>query len=298
MEFAFSGEADVGRECRGILLEEVAGAVSRLDAFSENPNLAVHETRKHNKRMRSVFLFARPVLDSADISRANRLIRDAAKLFSDARDAVVLQESCDKLVEHFGLDAEEPMLAKIRSRLALRHDRLLGSEAFKGCAALVSRDFADAGTLVAGWNWDQVTFEVVFSAVTSNYLLGRDDFERARESRDADDCHEWRKRAKYLSFHLALLNFLNPGEMAEKALAAEELASWLGEHHDMAVLQTTLAPGGGLRIAAAQTRFLIDFAGQRQEELELAAFDRGTRVYGETAEQFHERLQSAISAVV
>jgi len=297
MDFAFSGDAAIGSECRRILLGEAEGAVARLASFDANPDLAIHETRKHNKRMRGIFLFARPVLSSDDISQANRLVRDAAKRFSNARDAIVLQETCAKLADRFEMEPENPVLAKVQSRLATRHQRLLKEPALAEDVIVATKDFRDAAHLIERWDWDQVTLEVVFSAVVSNYRLGLEDYEKARFSRDPDECHEWRKRAKFLSYHLYLLNFLDPAAMSEWALGAEELGSWLGEHHDLAVLEQTLGKGGNLRIKQEDTRFLVKLAEERRRELESAAFERGRIVYRDTPEDLHRKFADLVSAV-
>ena len=296
MEFAFSSDAPVGSECRRVLMEEVEGAVSQLAHFKANPDLATHETRKHNKRIRAVLLLARPVLDSGLISDANRLIRDAARLFSEARDALVLQETCDKLASHFGIEPGRG-IATVKSRLAKRHDKILKDKAFGSHVTGASADFSEAGRLLDHWDWDQVTFDEVFRAVVSNYRLGFDDFEKARASRDPEECHDWRKRAKSLSYHLSLLTCLDPLEMGEWAAATTELASWLGEHHDLAVFETALGDGSDYGISAKAAGSIQALSEKRRTELEDAAFARGTTIYRETPEDLHRKFAALVGAL-
>lgn len=290
MEFAFSGDSPVGSECRRVLMEEVEGAVSQLADFHENPDLAIHETRKHNKRMRAVLLLARPVLDSGDISKANRLIRDAARLFSEARDALVLQETCDKLADYFGMGESDKAFDRIKSRLAKRHDKILKDKSLHQRVTEASDDFLEAGRLLERWSWDRVTFAEVFSAVVSNYRLGFDDYEKARVSRDPEECHDWRKRAKSLSYHLTLLTFLDPREIGDWAVGAGELASCLGEHHDIAVFEEALDDGSDYGISAGAARAIIALAEQRRTELEDSAFAQGAVIYSETPEALHRKF--------
>ena len=297
MEFAFTGEAPIGSECRRVLLDEFAGAQARLAVFDENPDLTVHETRKHNKRIRGIFLLTRPILESGEISRANRLVRDAARRFSDARDALVKQETCDKLLDRYGRKRVGSLLAEVREVLQQRHDAILQDEAFPEEAKGASLDFAEAGLLVEAWNWDQVTLEVVFTAVVSNYRVGLRHYESSRASRDPHECHEWRKRAKYLSFHYQLLNFLDPANLGPRAALAEELASWLGEHHDIAVLEETLADHEGLGISAKSVQTLIRLCEERRRELERDAFERGAVVYLDRPEALHERFAASAAAL-
>lgn len=297
MEFAFSDGVPVGSECRRVLMEEVEGAVSQLAHFNEYPDVAIHETRKHNKRLRSVLLLARPVLDSGDLSPANRLIRDAARLFSEARDALVLQETCEKLAAHFP-DESEKAFRTVLGALSARHAALLQDENLPCKITRASGDFREAGEVIGRWNWDQVTYEEVFSAVVSNYRLGYKDFEKARASRDPEECHDWRKRAKYLSYHLTLLTPLDPVEIGEWAVATGELASSLGEHHDLAVFETAIGDGADYGISEKAGRAICKLSSRRRAELEDRAFEDAKLIYRDTADELHLRFSALVGAGV
>jgi len=297
MDFAFSDGVPVGSECRRVLMEEVEGAISQLARFDEDPDVAIHETRKHNKRMRGVLLLARPVLDSGDLAPANRLVRDAARLFSDARDALVLQETCDKLSADFGKESEKAF-APVRSVIESRHAGLLEDESLPLKISGAIADFREAGSIIERWNWAQVTCEEVFSAVVANYRLGYKDFEKSRVSRDPEECHDWRKRAKYLSYHLTLLTPLDPLEIGEWAVATGELASCLGEHHDLAVFETAIGDGSGYGISEKAARALIKLSAKRRAELEDRAFAEGKVIYRDTAEDLHRRFAGLVGATV
>ncbi len=296
MEFAFSDRVPVGSECRRVLMEEVEGAISQLAHFNENPDVAIHETRKHNKRLRSVLLLARPVLDSGDLSQANRLIRDAARLFSDARDALVVQETCEKLAAHSPNESKKAFRT-ILSALDARHTALLHDEELPCKISRASGDFREAGEVIGRWDWGQVTYEEVFSAVVSNYRTGAMDFEKARASRDPEECHDWRKRAKYLSYHLTLLTPLDPLGMGDWAVSAGELASSLGELHDLAVFESAIGDGSDYGISEKAARAIKKLSAKRSAELEDLAFEAGKVIYRDTAEELHLRFARMVGAI-
>ncbi len=297
MDFAFTGEAPIGSECRRVFLAEAEGAAACLEAFADDPDLAIHEIRRHNKRMRGVLLLTRPVLDAGEISRANRLVRDAARRFSHARDALVRLETCDKLSEHFGKKRVGSAFEEARRHLQKRHREDLDDEELAEEVDGAARDFGEAAGIVEAWNWDRVSLDIAFSAVVSNYRVGLRHYESARASRDPHECHEWRKRAKYLSFHYQLFGFLGREAFAPRALLAEELASWLGEHHDLAVLEETFAEPEKLGISRKSASGLIRLCEERRAELEKDAFERGAVVYFDRPEALHERFSDSAAAL-
>jgi CHAD domain-containing protein len=297
MDFAFSGIEPIGSECRRIFLAEADGALARLSDFEDDPDRVIHETRRHNKRLRGLLLLARPVLDSEDLAKANRLVRDAARRFSPARDALVRQETCETLLARFGRKRVGSSLPVVMEALRCRHDRILGDRDFPAEAKAAARDFAEAAKLVEAWDWSQVTYGIAFSGIVSNYRLGLRHFEISRATRDPHECHEWRKRAKYLSFHYQLLAFLDPGEFANRAALAEELASWLGAHHDLAVLEETLAQHEDLGISAKSALTLIRLCEQRRGELEKDAFERGSVVYLDRPETLRKWFDGRVAAL-
>lgn len=297
MYFEFSDGVPVGSECRRLLMEEVEGAVSQLAHFNDDPDVAIHETRKHNKRLRSVLLLARPVLDSGDLSQANRLVRDAARLFSDARDALVLQETCGKLSARFPTKFEKAF-ATVHRVLVARHAAMLRDEELPSKISRASGDFCEAGEVIERWNWDQVSHEEVFSAVVSNYRLGYRDFEKARDSRDPEECHDWRKRVKYLSYHLTLLSSLDPVEVGQWAIDTGELASSLGEHHDLAVFEASIGSGADYGISEKAAHGIRKLSSRRRKELEDRAFGDGTLIYRDTADELHLRFSALVGAGV
>lgn len=302
MDFTFRGEEPIGNECRNVFLAETESALGHLTGFGptgfgDDPDRVIHETRRHNKRLRGLLLFARPVLDSGDLSRAARLVRDAARRFSPARDAFVREEVCGMLLTRFGRKRVGPSHSTVMKELRSRHDKILEDPNFRSEITAAAGDFAEAARLVEAWDWTRVTFDVVFSGMVSNYRLGLRHFETARATRDPHQCHEWRKHTKYLSFHYQLLGFLDPGEFGARAMLAEELASWLGEHHDLAVFEETLADHRSLGISAKSALTLIRLCEQRRIDLEKDAFDRGSVVYLDRPEAMHERLAESVAAL-
>jgi CHAD domain-containing protein len=118
----------------------------------------------------------------------------------------------------------------------------------------------------------------------------------ARANRDggSEALHDWRKAVKRHRYHLQFLHGAPPDESITDLARLEELGELLGEDHDLAVLEATVAndarslPGGAARdrLSAAIT--------QRRRALKAKAGPLGERLFGMRPRTFRGRLQSRL----
>jgi len=120
-----------------------------------------------------------------------------------------------------------------------------------------------------------------------------------REAREAmpgfgvDDAapafHEWRKRIKALWYQLRLFQGLHRGASA-RVLTLKRLEGWLGEDHDLALLQAIVRDGGA-RYGDARTQTLVLGSVVRsQASLRARALKVGHRVFARGAKDFESAV--------
>jgi CHAD domain-containing protein len=89
-----------GRGIKRIVSEEIAQAIKEID----NPRLkrseAIHEVRKHCKKIRSVLRLVRPQFEET-YQFENAWFRDTAKGIAELRDAEAIIETYDSLLDKF-----------------------------------------------------------------------------------------------------------------------------------------------------------------------------------------------------
>ncbi len=289
--FSISPEVAVGEECRRILLAETAGAIDALEGFGADPDHAVHETRRHGKRIRALLLLARPIAGGGGaIARANRLVRDAARRLAPARDSLVLAQTLSAILASKGAPrCGETGKTELR-RLRRHHRRILDGPDLLARAETAAVEFREASGIFRRWDWARVKPSAVVAAVVANYRAGAELFETSRLTRDPHDCHDWRKRTKYFLFHCRLLSRVVPDPLAELADLAEALGSSLGEHHDIAVLEDALLDGNATDRIGHEVLALIGLCEHRRAELEKTFFASGELVYAEPPEKLSRRL--------
>src|SRR5262245_62014464 len=134
MSFELKPDESVARGARRILRHQVESALE-LITDPADADEAVHDARKHFKKVRAVLRLMRGALRPKDYRRENLCFRDAARPLTEMRDAVVLVESLDKLAHDFPGEIPGPELDRVRRQLTAHaeaeHQRvLIDGEAF------------------------------------------------------------------------------------------------------------------------------------------------------------------------
>jgi CHAD domain-containing protein len=267
-----------GSYCGRILTEQVAGARSCLGRFVDEPDTAIHELRKHGKRIRSILLLTKSGIGLETFVRSTDLVRSAARRFSDARDARVL---CDTLANPalFGEDEFDSFgLEPMRDWLSERHGALLLAPELISAVAAAEGELAETAERLAGVSWEHCTEAGIKEGWARNFERGCEARIRARLTRHPEDLHDWRKRAKTLSVHLQVISGeFGALDTSDKAAQADLLGSLLGEHHDLAVLDALLRGKSELDGPARQA--VSARIVERQLEIENESFELGAQVF-------------------
>jgi CHAD domain-containing protein len=287
---------DVG--VRRIANELIDDAIARIDAPDRECHEAVHEVRKNCKKLRALLRLIRPRVP--DLYKAeNRYFRDAAASLSGIRDAEAALESYDALLKTFEGGVDRRGLAPARRALTL-HKQHLAEEMADLDARLdaFGERMHEARERVSDWhlpaddpNHGERGFGLLEAGLAKTYKRGRKAMDRAYESPGVENFHEWRKRAKYLRYHLRLLRPVWPRLLKRTRSEVKTLGDLLGDDHDLAVLEEvlTVALGGG----ASQGRMDMLKALMRQRSLQLReqAFWLGQRCYAEKPKAFRKRIR-------
>jgi CHAD domain-containing protein len=281
----------VRREIEKVL--EYLSAKQRPHHYGPAEAEAVHETRKCFKRARAALRLVREDLGEDTYHEENFCFRDAARPLTEVRDAEVLVETLDKLVQQTANQSDSAALATVRTALLAKRQevvrRVLDEDhAFAKVENVATRALARTADLQI----DRDGWEAMGGGLRRVYRAGQRALRLASESPSVANLHEWRKQAKYL-WHL--LQLLEPAWISrEKNLGKRihELSQLLGDDHDLAVLRQTLAVDplayGGHRIL----RDLFGIIDLKREEYQQQAFALGRPLYRDPPEIFTARIET------
>jgi CHAD domain-containing protein len=273
-------------------LEQIDKAVEHL-AEPENRDEAIHEARKCFKKVRALLRLVRDELGEDVYQTENHCFRQAGRILSEVRSSQVLIDTLDALLEPYDKLLVVPAFHSVRQALVAQHESTVQQvlEDHDAVGSVIDI-LGDARQRVSTWSIGQTDFDAFRPGLQRVYKRGRKAMVAAYAEPSAAAFHEWRKRVKYLWYHLRVLRMLWPGMLSPLASELHRLADLLGDEHDQAELKQTLQTLPALDYRAESVRLLFSLIWQERNALQVCAHELGRRIYAETPSDFVERMAS------
>lgn len=253
----------------------IAAAIGEIDAPGGLSREGAHEARRSLKRARAALRLVRPAFAGTPSAGKDALLRDCARSVAPVRDADVLLETFARLRKRFERTRPVEELAPIAQFLQGRRDAATTNVSALARAADTLRAFDDSFLMRTRHPVDAVTLEKGMRAI---YRRGRKAHARACDAPTAASLHRWRKQAKYFADAVDALGDAATIRQFKRASLARQIAGWLGENHDLAMLADVVREHGDMLSPPARQalRRLLD---SRQRKLCRRALRAGRRLY-------------------
>jgi CHAD domain-containing protein len=290
MPYQLDAEETVRESLRRCAREQLGKAIHELrDGVRDDPVEAIHTARKALKKERSLLRLGRAAIPRGERSHANRVLQQAGRRLSAARDADALIESLDRLADRYAGQVPAVTFDVIRTELEQRRAQERAALADSALIGAVADELEGIRAQIDDWELRGDGWSALEPGLDRGYRRGRRAFTRARKKPTAERLHEWRKRAKDLWYHLRVLEPLTPHSVHGHAGDAHELADLLGDGHDHAVLRQRLV--GIAAHVGVDVDPVIALVDHRIEQLNAEAFLLGERLYGERPKEFRRRIR-------
>ncbi|MBW6418669.1 CHAD domain-containing protein [Celeribacter sp. PS-C1] len=276
-----SKDRDMTQAFRRISQDRLGRAIKSCEADTLEARMtAVHDIRKRLKEIRGLLRLVGPDFDG--YKQMDRRLRDIGRQLSDLRDIKVRCDTLGQLSNYVALSDDHITL--YLNHLAQTRDTAYGNAGDP--LSNVAQELNKMLKSSADWHLRHKGRKALFPGLSATYKAAYDTMERARETREPEDFHTWRKHVKYHFFHARLLAPIWPDAMEAQVKAAESLGELLGKHHDLIVLSHE-ARSAGLNEAAVKTLE----AGLKAQIAthEKQAFLDGARLFADTPEALTHR---------
>ncbi len=279
MAFSFrSSDPSPGAGLRRIAASQLASALTALEDEALGPDETAHQVRRRCKKVRALVRLARPAF--AEYDAVNAVLRDTARLLAPMRDAKVRAETFDRLMAIYAGDLSEEDLEPARRVLAARHHAVIARDA-PVVFDVVRANLAALSEDTESWHLDPDNMASLEVGLMKTYRKARRTFAAAVKTRDGELIHEWRKFAKYHWLHLRLLGKGAGAPTAPRIVALDQITDWLGEHHDLLILQELLRDQD---LALAVSEEVHEALRSRLDDLEIRALDVGRTLFASSEE--------------
>lgn len=267
MPFRLKRKEPVGAGIKRLAAEQIDEASGQLTR-QENVEEAIHEARKNVKKTRAL-------LRLVGYGDEDRRLRNVGRALSEIRDAAAMIEVFDAVLEKYQPGVKKESLAGIRRGL---EESKHSADAEKAIASALAGLDTIRGR-VKDWPIEGDEFRTLAAGLEASYRAGRKALDRAEKNGTAKQYHEFRKRAKEHWYHMRLIESWCTEPLKSRTASLKDLETWLGEHHNLAVLEEKLAIEPGIQLFLA-------LAANEQRELERNSISLGQRLYEQKPKQF------------
>ena len=291
MEYRLRQGESVPAGVRRMAAGQLDKAVEHLGCLDGRRDAHIHEARKATKRLRALVRLVRCGLADEVYALENQCYREAGQRLSGLRDATVLVETLDRLVEFLGEDVPKSRFARVRTWLVECRDRAYSqADSSDQVVQEVIAELAQARERLEHWNLQCEGWGGIRVGLQRIYARGRRDFAGAYALPSDEAFHDWRKQVKYLWYHTQILEHIWPSVMQALAGELDQLGDLLGQDHDLAVLRLTVRtefPRAGATATLLALEKRID---ERRSRMQAQARLLGERIYLERPRAFSRRL--------
>jgi CHAD domain-containing protein len=291
MSFCLLPDETVEEGIQRIVNEELGQALKKIDSPRLKRSEALHEVRKHCKKIRAVLRLVRPQLENT-YQFENVWFRETAKGLAELRDAEAIIETYDSLLEKFSNQIDRRAFAPARRAFTLRRKKLIeeSGDLNQKLKKLRARMSGAAGR-VADWKLRGDGFEAIEGGLVATYGAARKAMAAAYDKPTAKNFHEWRKQAKYHDFHMRLLSGLWQPVMRSVSKETDELSDLLGDDHNLEVLHKALLKSPKQYGKKRDLQVLLGLIDRRSAELRMEARAIGARIFAEKANTLGRRFR-------
>jgi CHAD domain-containing protein len=235
MSYCFTNHETVPEGMKRMACEQLDKAIAQTKPTAKRRDEAIHDARVSIKKLRALLRLAQSKRMNHVFAKELKCYRDAGRLFSEMRDAAVMVEALDKLVEHYAEQLTPKAFAELRKPFV----RTLNRQYFHKNKALaeMARTLKSARRRVAKWSLDDDGFCAVRQGLKHSYKKGLVGMGRVQTEPCVETYHKWRKRVKELWYQVRLLKSTWPATVKQLADELEQLADYLSDDHDLAILR-------------------------------------------------------------
>jgi CHAD domain-containing protein len=276
-------------EIKRIISDQLSSVTSKINDRDVDFDEKVHASRKHFKKIRAIWRLIRDDIGQDNYQNENRFYRDLGRKMASMREAKVYLNTIEALED--STNEDQVMLFPTIKDSLIHHYRVekikfTEDHLFDQVTEQVEQGKQRVNELKLKNN----DFDVCKVGIKRVYKRGVKTFHRAKSEPTAEHLHEWRKRVKYLWYHVRLLRDVWKPVMKGYEKSLDNLSDYLGDEHDLSELEVFLEQNLQ-RDFPKEAELLKKRIAPQKKELQSKAWPVGEKIYAEQPKKFVNRLE-------
>src|SRR5262245_6353288 len=161
MGYKLKKNESAGAGMRRVVREEIDQALELVKKGPADPETAVHELRKHFKRLRAVLRLVRDELGEEVFGREDGALRDLGRRLAPAREASIRVSALERLRTAYEKDFPADGVGPLKKRLSARRVAALRPLRLKSAFSPIGRELAALRRRIRAWPIRKSGFEGV-----------------------------------------------------------------------------------------------------------------------------------------
>ncbi|MBV8033051.1 MAG: CHAD domain-containing protein [Betaproteobacteria bacterium] len=278
-------------EVRRAVRTQLARSLRAL-AREEERDQAIHEARKALKRARTGLELLKKTIQPAMYAHEKERLRGIARQLAEVRDDKVQVDTLAALAKEERHPERREVLIRLKDESRRRQREHWSAMEAADSFEHIEQALRESARRIHGWHDPVDGASALERALVRLYRKSRKAFRKSKKSRRDETLHEARKRAKHLVHALEIVAKEDPPRRAGKVLKRlEKMGDWLGEDHDLAVLESNLmhSEAGPEDLRRKLCKAIED----RRTKLQKKALRRGRRVFRGKTRKLLTKLSEA-----
>jgi CHAD domain-containing protein len=284
MAYRLKQGRSIESELRRIANRQLQLAIAEMrDVGDRKSDEALHEARRHVKKIRALIRLVQPALGTA-YRAANKRLRIVNRLLAPVADGEAVVETLGRLGQRYRGELPRRTLVSIRKALVQRWARVDRQAKADHVLRNVATLLREEQRHVQSWHLKRRGSRAVAPGLRKTMRGARGAMALAIDHPTNDHYHSWRRRVKDCWFQVRLLEGRCGDELIAHERSLEALDGCLGEYHNCVLLAQVLITDA--LVPRDEIALSLRLLGRYQRELRREAHSLGAQVNRETPRQF------------
>ena len=274
---------------RALLLEQIDSGITLLSDNSPDFNYMIHNMRTGFKKIRAYLLLLRTDLGEDLYKNESRLFRDEGKGIADLRDSYVVYMTMEQLVVKYPDQLHNNTVAYIKNILAQDYETKKKLAIEQDELTKLAARLQENKIRILDWNLPEGNEGLIFDMLRDRYATGVLQMSESKTGKSDKKLHNWRKDVKHLWYQVRVFEPFKPDILTAYCELLHSLSDFLGEDHDLVVLNENLHESGDIEKQNG-IKIIKQCINAERAKLQTGAFSVAGDIFAEPADRFADRI--------